>query len=544
VAYFLVCCRIRYFCKMRKICTSLVFLLVSVYSRSQSIRYYSDSLIKMTAGSFPGSIDYNKVIHDGIYSYIQGSSTINGTNNTTFTTIIKIDTSGKTIWTSSPVNYFAEGIEPIQTYFSQFIFGVDRHLYSLLNTRKLAKIRETNGSVDWIAPISLPANSHHLKLLDYDNNSGIIAAGSINPDSIQLYRFDKANGNSLGMISIYCPGPVFNYFYGIYIHPNGNIFVANKDTCYKYTSFTNPTLAWKTTMFPSPTIFEDIGKIIQEGNNVLVFGKEGTPIGSDNGLLSCLNATTGAFKWVHHNSGPQDMNYGDHKIRNGFLYTTWQYASTGSTTNKCYINKIDTSNGNTAWEFNHPFNTLFTITPAPETMTSMQIDNNDIIYLTGYGKPDNYPVSAWGFMKIRGSDGTVLNRSYVTGSDLTNSLKAGFTVRLFNNKLYLTGKMTWKEASGRMDTATLTAENIQIDSSAIQLTSSVTSVKNYSANKKIVIKRVGKKLTVELLDLFGNRIWQKQLGDTIRHYEAFDLIHVNDFSKRIYIASRKFIFNN
>jgi len=532
---------------MRKCCATLVLISLAVFARAQSIRYYSDTLIRMHGGGAPGAQGYGGIIHDGINAYIQGSSTVNGTNNP-FSTILKVDTSGNTIWTSSPVNYFAEGNIPVETFFYQFIFGIDRNLYAILynntNIYKLAKIRESNGSVDWIVNLPFNPGSGLYYIHDYDNNSVVLSQRTATPDTIKLSRYDKATGKSLGVVSIFCPSPVFSSFNQVYIHSSGNIYAVSIDSCYKFNSFTNPTLAWKNRMFPSPVNFERVGKIIVEANNLLVFGQEGTPIGSDNGLLSCMNANTGFVKWVHHNSGPQEMNYGDHKIKNGFLYTTWHHASIGSTTNRCYINKIDTSNGNTTWEFNHPFGAPGFITPAPETMMSIEIDNNETIYLTGYGLPQGYPNSAWGFMKIRGSDGTVLLRTYIPGSDLAISQQEGYRLRLFGNKLYLNGKMTWKEATGRMDTATMTHENIKIDSAAIQRVSTVVGMANFSVNKKIIVKRIGKSLTVEMQGPFQNKLWEKPLGDTLKRYEGFDRISVNDFTKRIFITYRRYVHTN
>jgi len=519
------------------------FLLLITFSYSQNIHYYSDSRIPMTGGGIGTPIDYNQVINDSIYSYISTQSRVVGNNNP-FTTIIKIDTSGQTIWTACPVNYIAEALESIQINFTQEILDADKNIYALLDNRKLAKIRNSNGSVDWIFPLTLPQTSHTLKLLDYDNQSAIVAAGSINTDSVQLLRFDKANGKSLGLISLYCPGPAFNYFYGISIQPNGNIYVANKDTCYKFTGFSNPVLEWKTKMFTNSSVFRGIEKISVEGNNVFIFGDDNT--GANNGIVSCLNPATGAFRWSSKNAGSYSFTYASHKIKNGYLYTSWRYTVVGSTLERCFINKMDINTGSKIWEFNHPFRTQPIALPKPETMLSLDIDNNETLFLTGYGVPDNYTASSWGFMKIRGSDGTVLARSYVPNSDLFGTDgQRGYTIRLIGSKLYATGKLTGvKEASCRLDTLTLTPANIKTDSASIQLTSSVIGIKNFSVNKKIVLKRIGKSVKVELDDYNFNKLWERPLGDSIRHYEAIDLISVNDFTKRIFITYRKYVFTN
>src|SRR5215470_14678720 len=111
---------------------------------AQQMHLFGDSLLKLKA-AIPG-----QVINQGIYSYIANASTDGSTSS--ISALIKVDTSGRTIWTSYPTNFIASWLEPVNVAFGQFILGSDNNLYSLFNNGKLGKIRSTNGSIDWMVP--------------------------------------------------------------------------------------------------------------------------------------------------------------------------------------------------------------------------------------------------------------------------------------------------------------------------------------------------------------------------------------------------------
>ena len=181
----------------------------------------------------------------------------------------------------------------------------------------------------------------------------------------------------------------------------------------------------------------------------------------------------------------------------------------GSIPEKCFISKINISTGVKTWEFNHAFRTQAVSVSKAEAMVSMDIDDNETVFLTGYGLPDNHTAVSWGFMKIRGSDGAVLKRSFVPASDISQDFPGGFTARLISDKIYTTGIMPGNVAGGSVDTLDLVPRNTNLYTSSIQYTSSVAGIGNISADKKIIVKKVGKSLKVEMVDPWLTKIWDK-----------------------------------
>ncbi|WP_276501456.1 T9SS type A sorting domain-containing protein [Terrimonas pollutisoli] len=500
-------------------------LLINVV-HAQQMHLFSDTLQKLRPAS-PGQI-----INNGIYSYISNSSTDG--DHSTASTIIKVDTSGKTIWTAYPTNFIASGIEPVNIGFTQFILGSDNNLYAWMNYGKLAKIRASNGSIDWMVPLTPVVGSPAI-LVDYDMQTVVYASTTVSVNTVRLIRYSKAKGENLGYVDLRCPG---QGTFGIHVATNGNIFLASRDSCYKYTSFDNPAFEWKVRMCTGTDRFYPVQDLAQDGNNLFIYGSKES--GFKNGMVSCIDISNGTLKWFVKNGGSFDFYYADHKVKNGALYTSWRHAYVGSISEKCFVNKIDINTGTKTWEFNHAFRTQPVNVSKAEAMVSMDIDNNETIYLTGYGLPDNQAAVSWAFMKIRGRDGTVLKRSFVPASDITQDFPGGFTARLIGDKIYTTGIMPGNVAGGSVDTLDLVPRPTHLYKSNIQYTSSVVSIANVSANKKMIVKKIGKSLKVAVVDALLNKISEKTLGDTLDPYEGIDRLGTNDTSGITFVPYYKY----
>ena len=505
-------------------CITLILLFNVVHS--QQMHYFSDTLQKLRP-SAPGQI-----INQGIYSYISNSSTDG--DHSTASTIIKVDTSGKTVWTAYPTNFIASGIEPVNIAFTQFVLGSDNNLYVWMNHGKLAKVRTSNGSVDWMVPLT-PVVGSPAQLVDYDVLSVVYASTTVSVNTVRLIRYSKAKGENLGYVDLRCPG---QGTFAIHVATNGNIYLASRDSCYKYTSFDNPAFEWKVRMCTGTDRFYPVQKIAQDGNNLFIFGCKES--GFKNGMISCIDLTTGTLKWFAKNGGSYDFYYADHKVKNGSIFTTWRHMYVGSISSRCFINKIDINTGVKTWEFNHAFRTQAVSVSKAEAMLSMDIDENETVFLTGYGLPDNHTAVSWGFMKIRGSDGAVLKRSFVPGSDINQDFPGGFTARLLSDKIYTTGIMPGNVAGGSVDTLDLVPRKTNLYTSNIQYTSSVVGMTNISADKRIIVKKVGKSLKVEMVDPWFTKIWEKTLGDTLDPYEGSDIMGMYDSTWGVYVFYYKY----
>ncbi len=507
----------------------LFFILFFNFLYAQKMHLFSDTLQKLWP-AFP-----KLVLNQGINSYISVKPT-DGTLRT-ISAIVKVDTSGKTLWTAYPTNYVDAGIEAGDLSFEQIMLGRDSNLYCRIGYNKIAKIRGNNGITDWIVPLQ-PLVGTVADMVDYDPESILFVSAKSNDTIVRLQRYKKLNGQNLGYLDISCPGMGF---LGIHIASNGNIYLVNKDSCYKYTGYNNPTLEWKVKTCTNTDKFMSIQRVYQEGNNLIIFGNKES--GFHNGMISCIDFPTGTLKWFSKNGGSYDFSLGDFKIKNGFLYATWRHLYVGSISERCFINKINMNTGEKMWEFNHAFRTQTVILNKAEAMVSLDIDDHEVLYLAGYGLPDNETISRWSFMKVRGADGAILKKGFIPGSytDFDNPL--GISAKIVGNKFYSTGLMpSYMGAYSSADTSDLTPGKSQLYVPTIQYTSSVTGIKNVSTNKKIILKKIGKSLKIELTDLYLNKIWEKNIGDTTYPYHAVDMIGVNDNSKAIFTTYRKHLW--
>ncbi len=505
---------------------SIVFL---NFLHAQKMHLYGDSLQKLWP-VFP-----KLVLNQGANSFI----TVKPSDGTlkSISTIVKVDTSGKTIWTAYPTNYVAEGIEAGDLTFEQIMADRDSNLYTRLGYTKIAKIRGDNGMVDWIVPLQ-PLIGTVASMTDYDGESILFLSSKSIDGVVRLQRYKKLNGQNLGYIDLSCPS---TGLLGLHTTSNGNIYLVSKDSCYKYTGYNNPVPEWKAKICSNTDKFKSIQRIYEEGNNLIVFGNKEE--GFHNGMISCLELQTGYLKWFSKNGGPYDFSLGDFKIKNGFLYTSWKHLYIGSITERCFINKINMTTGEKMWEFNHSFRTQYVILNKAEAMVSLNIDDNEILYLAGYGLPDNETVSRWTFMKIRGSDGTILKKGFIPNSYTDFDYPSGISAKLIGSKLYSTGIMNgYMGAFSSIDTATLTETKTQLYVPTIQYTSSIIGIQNLSTNKKIILKKIGKSLKIEVADLYLNKIWEKTIGDTTYPYQGIDMLGVNSVSKTIFTPYRKYLW--
>jgi hypothetical protein len=470
-------------------------------------------------------------LHRGIYSYFSLKATDNARNTYLF---VKVDTSGKTIWSSQPMNYIEAGVVTSNYQYQRLFIGSDQNIYCQLNVGpSLGRINDTTGSMDWLITATNLLGGARLDMIDYDNTSFLFGSASSGTNKIRIARYRKQDGANMGYIDVTSINSgIFQLF-----SSNGNIYIASQDSCYKYESFDNPVLIWKTKL--GTETLGDVFRLIENGSDLLVIGRKST--GFLNGKTICIDKTSGVLRWQLTNAGNFDLNLANYKIRNGFLYMTWEHKYVGSITERCLVNKVDLATGGLMWQVNHPFRTQYVTASVPEAMMSLDIDNNEMIYLTGYALPDNYTVQSWVFMKIRGSDGGLLAKNYLPDlSPLTGDFPGLFSIHLVDNKPYCYGFRNSTLAKVLLDTSQL--QIIQNDpvKCAIQFSSKIIGIKKFSNAKNIIVKRIGKSFQISLVDLAYNSIWNKTIDDTLSYWYGNYLLDYNDSTKRIYVPSKHY----
>lgn len=496
---------------------------------------YADSLQKLKV-----NITTAPILHDSIYSYFPARA---GNGITDINVLVKKDSSGKTLWTAYPLLYPET---ESNTYFRQYkrlIKGVDGHLYGLLENNRIIKVNDQSGSVEWMKTVH-SGYSDYLRdqILDFDNQHFLFTRADYNSGELEIIKVTKDLGQNADTTRLFMPSLGANFGGGrtYAIYKNGsNLLVATKDSCFKYESFENPVLLWKARH--GIEFLQDVAKIDLAGNQVLIFGNKYN--GFQNGYITSIDLETGNFIWTCRNQGTFDVNYADHKIKDGFIYTAWKHQYVGSTSERCLVHKASLATGVIQWQFNHYFRTQPVNVAIQEGITQLQLDN-EFIYLTGYGQPDNYDKKSWIFMKLNQGNGAVVGKSFIENSDPDRDYPTWFTMRFLGERLYATGFQFLRNATLSIDKNLQPSAQPKSIAAAVQHPSAALIIHPFSTGKKIIVRRQGRQLMAEMTDPFYNPIWQYPLGNSTDFYEPTPMIFVGDSNQHLYIGARRYPYYN
>lgn len=517
---------------------TLPFLLLNfVLATAQKTEMlYADSLQKKVTVHLTTA----NILHDGIYSYFPARA---GNETTEINVLVKTDTSGKTLWTSYPLLYPESESNSYYRQYKRLIKGTDGDLYGLLENNRIIKVMNATGSVAWMKTVH-SGNADYLRdqILDYDQNHFLFTRAYYNTGELEIIKVNKALGENADTIRLSMPSLGANFGGGrtYAIFKSGtNLLVSTKDTCFKYESFENPILLWKARH--GIEFLQDVARIDTAGNQVLIFGNKYN--GFQNGYITCLDTENGNHHWTCRNQGTFDVNYSDHKIKDGFIYTAWKHQYVGSTSERCLVHKVNLATGVIQWQHNHFYRTQPVSVAIQEGITQLLLDD-EFIYLTGYAQPDNYDKKSWIFMKLSQSSGAVTAKSFIENSDPDRDYPAWFTMRFAGQRMYATGFHLLRNATISMDKTLQPSAAPKPIAAAVQHPSAALVIHPFSASKKIIIRRQGKQLLAEMTDPFYNPLWKYPIGNNIDFYEPHPQIFVGDSNQHLYIVARRYQYYN
>jgi hypothetical protein len=445
------------------------------------------------------------------------------------------------------------------------ITGMDRNVYlytisdstafNYNNIEYISRINDTTGTVAWTKKLTdYKLDESYLRISDYSPTELLFSSYKTSGRIFRINKMSKADGNTLATIEVPVGDPNFQSPYGyetttMYAAANKNLFLFTADSVYKLTSFENPTVEWKTALWPNK--YGDIRNAWENNGVLYIAGTKN--YGFESGVISAFNISTGTLTWQQVITPSMDMNFREAKIVGNKLFSTWQPRYSGSILEKSFVSCRDVLTGNLIWERNYEYtnDTTLPYVPHEQGMMSLDVDNNSRVYVTGYvPNPVDYNKD-WGTMKIRGSDSIVLARRRMP--QLVQAQYAedeGIMVRYLNGKLYEVGN---RSTSGnmldnridfvQMDTASLGINNIKRLTPSLQYPSVVTGIRDFSAGKRIMIKNIGRSLVAEMTDRNMNTIWKKQLGAAPDLYVCNNVMTVS-LSKRIFIAAERYKAGN
>src|SRR5206468_3973299 len=206
--------------------------------------------------------------------YCYGDTSLSGIP----TMFVKLDTAGNTVWSADNRNQLPSSPPTSEQtrqfpYFNSVIAGSDSNFYAIqldFPTSDyrgfLAKVDGRKGGTMWMK--KLGENAHpRPSYTVYDYSDSMVLAGindSSHKKGFLLEKFRKSNGDFVDSVTLplNSVARAFGNDHLKMLCINQSLVLVANDTCYKYASFENPVLVWKTAV---GSMGGEVGKLVLNG---------------------------------------------------------------------------------------------------------------------------------------------------------------------------------------------------------------------------------------------------------------------------------------
>lgn len=460
-----------------------------------------------------------------------------------YPSIMCIDTLGSVLWNTALVDTSTYSYLDINTGAQKLTYGNDGYIYAVVAVgySELWKMDALTGNIIWKKKLPPSVyNSYHY-LLDYDAAKLVVTymgTGNYN----KMAFINKTSGDTIYSKSFGSS----NDKLGFGIDKQKNIYYTRVDSVYKLDANYPHNKLWGN-KYPVTTVLEYQGMYCDTvQNEIFCFGYANGSFKKP--IIVKVNSLTGSF--ISHVIIPYyvDVDFQDMIVKNNFLYISWQHLYFGSSTNSYLVTKYDRTTGTSPWTANYFFTGLPLAGPyfgGSCAAMSVDVDNNNDVYATGYYAAGNYGPGTWGIMKINGSTGNVAYEKTITNTISSyNVASAGVSSCIINNQPYFIGNLeTSYDPNEKRSTVTLvkldgTSGNVVLKkyfSGNYKFASRVLNIKPYAQNNTLVLSQVGRVVNLELYGLNKNMLWRKTLSKS--YYLSDSKLSVAP-NGEIYVISR------
>ncbi len=492
----------------------LIFSLLCCNANSQNT-YFADDELKEN-----GSASCYIKLADKII--IAGNSF---TKQKNFPTVMCVDTLGNVLWDSSVSDtstyanlYQGSGIQKI-------ILGSDGFLYSLASANGFFvwKIDPANGNILWKKPIP-SSYQDYLYLMDYDAGKFIVTY-AVNPVSGQLGYGNKiAFINKLSGDTIYTKhiGNSYDGF-GLAIDNQKNIYCTRFDSVDKLDAAYPHNRIWskRYSLLPVNNYHGLYCDTVQ--NELFCFGNINSTFKRP--LIVKVNTATGTSVSSYTIPSYAEAKFQSMVVKNNFLYINWRHIYVGGGTYPYLVTKYDKSSGTAPWSIAYSFTGVGSFSSHSgngSSALSIDIDNNDDVYATGYYGDANYGPENWGIIKINGSGGNIVYEKTITDDSLHyNNISTGMAACVINNQPYFVGNLETFHQNGYERSKVVLVKLNSNSGNLVQKTyfqgtykfpSRVLAIEKYLQNNTLVLTQVGRMVNLEMYDINKNIVWKTTLS--------------------------------
>lgn len=437
--------------------------------------------------------------------------------------IICIDTLGNVLWSTSDNDTSVYNWGTGGSYVYKMTLGMDKYIYAAVfigisGTTQLWKVDPKDGKIIWKNSINFYYTSTPRHLIDYDSTKFIFTYPvSYNGGyySTKMAYVSKSTGDTL---STHFLGnmPFAEYRYGLCIDDQKNIYATVFDTIYKLNGSNPNNVIWKK-RYSSPKV-KDYHHLYYDvsTSSLFIFGRLNYSI--QYGLIVKANPTNGAFISAD-TAYTGDVEFREMKVYNGHIYVSWRHIYVGGFNPAFWASKYNMSTGKLSW-------TTFRAFPGggKQAAMSLDIDNSQNVYLTGYYKDANYGPANWGIMKINGNNGdTIYTKRIAQDYNIDDQLSSGKGVCIINNQPYFVGQMeTNHNFFENLQNSAATLVKLEASTGKVVLQKSIygtfqypsitSAIKNFKNGKTLVIKQVGLSSVLEMYDSVKKIMWSQKFS--------------------------------
>lgn len=428
------------------------------------------------------------------------------------------DTLGNMLWstTSYDTSTYPNGNYAIQRMIKSgdYIFAtcvLDDYPW---DSKELWKVDAINGSIEWKIPFSSGDYPQHI--IDYDISKILIGSfsGSKAYHYVQISFIEKNSGTILSSKIV---GRINGQkdHYGLAIDSQKNIYYTIFDTIYKAYSVNPDSIIWQV-QHPSLEMLDFQQVYVDANDSIFLFGSRDASCQSGKVVSMCKN--NGDVNW-QITAQICSFEFSDMADKNGHIVVTWKGKLAG--VGGVCTTRINKSTGNVVWESGYGFTGIGSpgsYSGSGAAALSLDIDDNDDVYLTGYYASPNYGPACWGILKLNGNTGDdIYERTITVDSANYDRESVGTVACVINNNPIFCGNLQTDQQPNPKTTPTF----IKMDGNTgnilvrkyffgnSQYPSATISIKNYGNDKTVVLKQVGRSVKVEMYDYTKNLLWDK-----------------------------------
>lgn len=450
---------------------------------------------------------------DQSFLYIAGAIADNPNIYHVSPVIIKVDTSGKTIWTYSLNKEIDDDSrEPNDTYISSYTN---------------ASVRDIQIDNDYVfIVVTTYTYQDNFQIWCLNKNTGDLVWRKVIPTSLEMVR--PAGTKYLA----YSCSDYYGYYYVLTDRNSGKelmrktlsssakfefdkdgaayLFVA--DSIMKYGSPLLENNLWNA---KADIAYGDIKNIsLQDDGKIYFFGDN-----QNNPFCGQVNKLDGVVGWKRWPGNFVDAIISSYKIKNGHIYISAVHRYYGGAYHAYTITKLEQASGNPIFEkyYNDKGQEAYTLNGPYVAINNVDADDQGNVYASGYENADDSRTGTWSVLKLA-ANGDWIYHDIVGNSQSSGSGATGQWTMVINNRVIHTGTVNNNGKVQAFFTAADTGNTFKpfISKSLLasyQFPSAIKEIRSYSASKYAVFKQTGNSATLELRNNGdGSMIWSQKMA--------------------------------